>query len=108
MIEMILMIAVLAVAVMSWSKVSKAMDWAGVQIGNTTDMLEDVTKAGSLQTKRAVVISNNGLKDTIQESVQKSATRADEYEKFTSKLSTESKKKVTDYEKELEALLKNS
>ena len=75
MVELIIVIATMAIVIMGWSKVSKALDWTGDRIGETTDMISDLTKSASKQTSRGVVISHDSLLDTVLESKEKDANR---------------------------------
>jgi len=105
MIEMILMIAVLAVAIMSWSKISKAMDWTGRMVGQTADPIEDLLTAGGQQTARAVAISNDSLLETLAENKKKAAKRETESKKFLAGLDAEQKKAVEIVDKRFEKYL---
>lgn len=86
MTELVIMIATLTIIIFAWSKISKALDWTGAQIGNTGDMLSDLTISGAKQTSRGVAISHGSLKDTIDEQVQKDITRTQAMTKFKAKL----------------------
>ena len=106
MVELIIAIATLAIVIMSWSKVSKALDWAGNQVSNTTDIFEDLTTAGSVQTARAVVISSDTLEDTVHESAKKSAKRQEDRAKFMKGLNKEQTDAVTTQGKRFDKYLK--
>ena len=105
MVELVIMIAVLAIVVMGWSKINNALDWTGNRISDTTDVLTDITKAGSIQTSRAVAISQDSLEDTLQMSLQKASKRQEERAKFESKLTDEQKKAVSAYEQKMAKIL---
>ena len=106
MVELVIMIATLTVVIFAWSKISKSLDWAGARVGETGDMLSDLTVSGGIQTSRGVAISQDSLLDTLQDSKKKAAVRAKEYTQYTSKLSTDEKKAMAEHEKMLKELLK--
>lgn len=87
MSELIIIIATLTIVIFAWSKVGKGLDWIGVQVGNTGNMLEDITVSGSKQTSRGVAISHGSLKDTVDEQIQKDITRTRAMTKFKKGLS---------------------
>ncbi len=89
-----IVVAMLAIVIMSWSKVSKAMDWSGKIIGQTADPIEDLLTAGGQQTGRAVAISNDSLLETLQENKKRAAKRETESKKFTAGLDTDQLKAV--------------
>lgn len=94
MLELILAVATLAIIIMAWSRVSGALDWTGDRIGETSDMLSDLTVSGSKQTARGVIISHDSLMDTALESEKRESKRESERKAFNSKLDTEQKKSV--------------
>lgn len=108
MVELIITIATLAILIMAWGRVSKGIDWTGARIGETGDMLSDLTVSGSKQTARGVIISDDTLQDTIQESVKKKQKRVKEQTAFLSKLSEDEKKAVTSHEAYVKNMIKRS
>lgn len=94
MVELIIIIATLAIVIMAWSKINKALDWTGDRIGETGDMLSDLTVSGAKQTSRGVVISHGSLKDTIDEQIKKDVTRTRDMTKFKKGLSDDEIKEV--------------
>ena len=98
MVELIIIIATLAIVIMAWAKINKALDWTGARIGETGDMLSDLTVSGSKQTARGVVISHGSLKDTIASEVKREVTRSQDMTKFQAKLTDEEKKVVKETE----------
>ena len=86
MVEMMIAIATLAIVIMGWSKVSKALDWTGDRVGETTDMISDLTVSAAKQTSRGVIISHDSLLDTAFESKEKDSNRKKKESAFKSKL----------------------
>ena len=86
MVELIIIIATLAIVTMAWAKINKALDWTGNEVAKTSKILSHVTEAGSEQTLRGVVISRNSLLDTMSEFKEKNATRIKKETAFKSKL----------------------
>lgn len=105
MVELIIIIATLAIVIMAWSKISKALDWTGARIGETGDMLSDLTVSGAKQTSRGVVISHGSLEDTIASEIKKKVTRSKDMTKFKAKLSEDEKKVVKETEDYFATLL---
>lgn len=89
MIELIVAIATLAIVIIAWGKISKALDWTGSMVGKTSDIIEDAAVAGSYQTARAVVASRGTLKDDILQSKKNEAKRQKEQQTFLKSLSKE-------------------
>ena len=94
MVELIIVIATLAIVIIAWGKISKGIDWAGSMVGKTSDIIEDAAVAGSYQTARAVTISRDTLKDDILASNKKEASRQKERKEFEKNLTAEQKKAV--------------
>lgn len=86
MVELIIVIATLAVVILAWGKVNKALDWSGERIGETGDMLSDLTVSGAKQTSRGVIISHDSLLDTVLESKEKDSNRQKKESSFKKKL----------------------
>ena len=93
---------------MAWSKVNKALDWTGARIGETGDMLSDLTVSGSKQTSRGVVISHDSLKDTIEESYEKDVNRTRKRTKFLEKLSKDELAGLKPHEDYLKKILERN
>ena len=103
--ELILLIVALVIVIMAWSKISKGLDWMGARVGETGDMLSDVTVSGAKQTARGVLISHGSLKDTADEQVQKDITRARAMTTFKEGLSAAEKTTVKESEDYYKTLL---
>ena len=87
-------VAILAIVIMAWGRISKGLDWTGDRIGETGDMLSDLTISGAKQTSRGVVISHGSLKDTVDGEIKKDVTRTREMTKFKKGLTAEEIKEV--------------
>ena len=105
MVEMMIAIATLAIVIMGWSKVSKALDWTGDRIGETTDMISDLTVSAAKQTSRGVVISHDSLLDTVLESKEKDANRQKKEESFKKNLDETALKNLKKHEDWLEKIV---
>jgi len=105
MVELVVVIAVLAVIIMGWSKVSKALDWTGARVGETTDMISDLTVSAAKQTSRGVVISHDSLLDTVLDSKEKDANRQKKEKIFKEKLDKDQLKSLTVHEDWLKAIV---
>ncbi len=105
MIELIIAVATLAVIIMGWGYMKKSFDWVGARVGETTDMLSDVTNSGSYQTRRGVVISRDSLSETMSDTREKVAKRQVKEAKFMAGLSPEQLKAVAAEDKFMNALL---
>ena len=99
MLEIIVAIATLAIIIMAWSRVSSALDWTGDRIGETSDMISDLTVSGGKQTARGVLISHDSLRDTALDSSKKEGKRVQARKDFFSKLDADQKKSVEAHEK---------
>jgi len=99
MVEIVIAIGTLAVVIMAWSRVSKALDWTGDRIGETSDMISDLTVSGGKQTARGVLISHDSLRDTALDSAKKESKRVKERKDFMAKLDADQKKSVEGHEK---------
>ncbi len=86
MVELIIIIATLAIVIMAWSKVNNALDWTGKEIAKTSSVLSNVTEAGAEQTLRGVVISRGSLLNTMSDFKEQSANRIKKETSFKSKL----------------------
>ena len=105
MVEIITTIATLAIIILGWSYVKRAMEWTGNRIAETTDVITDVTKSASYQTARGTAISRDSLKDTILESRKKEAKRQEAEAKFLKDLTPEQLKAIKEEDKFLNSLL---
>ncbi len=105
MVELVIVIATLAIVIMGWSKMSKALDWTGDRIGETTDMVSDLTVSAAKQTSRGVVISHDSLLDTVLESKEKDANRQKKEATFKSKLDKTSIANLKKHEDWLEKIV---
>ena len=105
MTELIITIATLAIIIMGWGYMKRAMDWTGDRVAETTDMLSDVTSSGSYQTRRGVVISRDSLNETISETREKVAKRQKKEAKFMTGLDAEQLKAVAAEDKFMDGLL---
>ena len=105
MIEMILLIAVLAVTIMAWGKISKSLSWAGNRIDETTDMLVDMTLSGRDQTARARLASRKTLEADALDFEKAAASRAKVRKEFLAKLDKDQKAEVDKVSKFANALL---
>ena len=106
MVEIIIVVATLTIVIFTWAHINKALNWAGTQVGQTTDMLTDITKAGGVQTSRTVVVSQKSFLDTVHDAREAAIKREEATKKMVSKLDTEQKKSLETYDKELKDLLK--
>ncbi len=86
MVELIIIIATLAIVIMAWSKVNNALDWTGKEIAKTSSVLSNVTEAGAEQTLRGVVISRGSLLNTMSDFKEQNANRIKKETSFKSKL----------------------
>ena len=98
MIDGIFIVLAMVIIVLAWNKFSKALDWVGERVGETSDILSDITVSGAKQTARGVVLSHDSLMDTIQDSVEKEANRQVRAEKFKEKLKDDQKKNLEAHE----------
>ena len=106
MVELIMAIATLTVIIMGWSRLSKALDWAGDEISKTSTVISNVTEAGGEQTLRGVVLSRESLLKTMTEFKESESKRIAQETKYKAKLTTEEEKKAySDSEKYLKDLL---
>ena len=104
MADLIIAIGVIAIIILAWGKFNKAMDWTGDRIGDTTDLLKDLTESGTKQTARGLIISQDTLLDTAFESREKNAKRAKNRAAFESKLSENEKKSLETHDAWLDKL----
>lgn len=86
MVESILLVLGAVIVVLAWNRLGKAMDWVGDRVGETTDMLSDITVSGAKQTARGVIISHDSLMDTAIDSKEKEVNRLKRETKFIEKL----------------------
>ena len=103
--ENLLLVLVAVIIVLAWNRMSRGIDWIGDRVGETSDMLSDITLSGSKQTQRGVIISHDSLMDTAQDSVEKEANRQKQATKFKSSLKAEEIKALSEHEKFLENLM---
>lgn len=106
MVEMLMAVAVLAIVIMAWAKVDKALDWTGKRVGETTDMLSDLTVAGAKQTARVTVISHDSLAETVSQSKQKAVNLRRKETEFKSGLKEDEIADLKEHEAYLDGILK--
>ncbi|MHA1692206.1 MAG: hypothetical protein ACTSU7_11310 [Candidatus Heimdallarchaeaceae archaeon] len=90
---------------MAWGRISKGIDWTGARIGDTGDILHDLTVSGSKQTARGVLISDDSLMDTFHDTVEKTVKREKKRTAFMSKLNEDETKSVNKREAELKKMI---
>lgn len=108
MMDSLVIVLAMVIVVLAWNRMSKGMDWVGERIGETGDMLSDITTSGAKQTSRGVVISHDSLMDTISESVEKDANRRKKATKFKKGLNEEEIKALKTHEDYLDKILKRA
>ena len=99
-------IAVLAVIIMAWGRISKSLDWTGARIGETGDMLSDLTVSGSKQTARGVLISDGSLEDTFLDEEERAQKRIKRKTSFVNKLTDDEKKSSEANSKRMREMIK--
>ena len=105
MMDLVIAIAVLAIIILGWGYMKRAMDWTGARVGDTTDLVSDLTKSASVQTGRGLAISRSSFKDTMLESIQNDAKRQEKKAKFLSGLNEAQLKTIKKEEDYLQAIL---
>ena len=105
MIELVITIATLTVVIFAWSKISKSLDWTGARIGETTDMLSDLTLSGRDGTAQARLAMRSKLEDSAVDFEKKAAARAKTRKEFKDKLDKDQLAEVAKKEKFANQLL---
>lgn len=103
--EGILLVLVMVIVVLAWNRFAKGLDWIGDRVGETTDMLSDITISGAKQTQRGVIISNDSLLDTAAESKEKEVNRLKRRTQFTKGLKDDEREAFEKHEQYLKDLL---